>query len=243
MRTPIWTDQQLEQWTKDAYPQIAVDVNCIWARECIPTTRGISVVTLPSYVRTLRRVTWRGWTLEPQSWEELCLLTPATVFLDYPPNNAANIETSQSRPLFYAMHPTNPYDIRFYPSPDASFTVNGEPNPYAPTPNSPSCIIDYWREPDPTNTNPLISLPPYIERHTMKAYVLWKAFSAEGKGQDFQAAEYYQQKYEFLIAEFRSINEGCFVAKKYSLGDGMLDPDNYRYPRPTLSPRFERTIF
>jgi len=243
MRTPIWTDQQIDQWKTDAIGQIAVDLRCIWQRECVPTTRGISVLTLPPYVRTLQRVTWRGKSLEPQSWEELQMLTPATVFLDYPPNTAANVESSVSRPLFYAMHPTNPYDIRFFPCPDESFSVSGEPNPYSPQVNTPSCIIDYWREPDTTGANPVISLPSYIERRTQKAYVMWKAFAAEGKGQDFQASEYYQKRYEFLIGMFRSINEGCFVSKRYSLGDGQLDPQNYRYPRPTLSPRFERTIF
>jgi len=198
-------------------------------------------MTLPPYVRRLERVTWRSRTLTPQSWEELTLLSPATVFLS--PNDSLNVETSVSKPLFYALHPTNPYDIRIYPSPNESFTTSGEPNPYAPIANSPSCIISYFREPDSTNSNPVISLPPYIARRTVKAYVLWKAFAAEGKGQDMQASQYYQDKYNFLIGSFRSINEGCFISKKYSLGDGMLDPQNYRYPKPMMGPNFERVIF
>src|SRR5674476_1167638 len=167
--------------------------------------------------------------------------SPGTVFLA--PGSSANIETSVSRPLFYAMHPTNPYDIRLHPCPNESFTVSGEPDPYSPIPNSPSCIIDYWREPDITGTNPLISLPPYISRRTQKAYVMSVAFAAEGKGQDGDASNYYDKKYQFLLSQFRAINEGCFISKKYSLGDGMLDPQNYRYPRPMLGPNFERTIF
>lgn len=241
--TTIWTDQQLTQWEQDAYGQIAIDVNCIWQRECLATVAGVSVITLPSYVRTVRRVTWRGRSLEPQSWEEMTLLTPATVFLHYPPNTAANVESSRSRPLFYSQHPTNIYDMRLYPCPDESFTTTGLADPYAPTPYAPACVIEFWREPDPTNSNPIISLPPYIARRTMKAYVLSKAFAAEGKGQDLQAAQFYKMKYQFLIDKFRSINEGCFIGKKYSLGDGMLDPQSFRYPKPFLSPRFERTIF
>jgi hypothetical protein len=239
----IWTDDQLTQWTQDAHGQIAVEISCIWARECVPTTAGVAVLTLPAYVRSLMRVTWRGRTLTPQSWEELTLLTPATVFLDYTSTLNQTNTNSTSKPLFYALHPTNPYDIRIYPSPNESFTVAGEPNPYAPTFNSPSCIITYFREPDPTNSNPIISLPPYISRRTVKAYVLWKAFAAEGKGQDLDASQFYQNKYNFLISTFRSINEGCFVSKKYTLGDGMLDPQNYRYPKPMMGPNFERVIF
>src|ERR1035437_6234314 len=163
----IWTDSQINQWSVDAIGQIATDVNCVWARECLQVTAGVSVYTLPDYVRTLRRVTWRGRSLEPASWEELQMLNPATVFLSL--GSSANIESSQSKPLFYAMHPTNPYDIRLCPTPNESFTSSGEPNPYAPIPNSPSCIIDYWRAPD-SSGNPIISLPQYIERRTQKAY-------------------------------------------------------------------------
>jgi hypothetical protein len=237
----LWSDQQLALWSSDALSDIAVNVPCIFARECLAVTTGRSVYTLPTYVRTLRRVTWRGRTLDPASWEELQLLSPATVFLSL--GSSANIETSVSRPLFYAMHPTNPYDIRLYPCPNESFITSGEPDPYSPTPNSPSCIIDYWREPDTTGLNPVISLPPYIARRTQKAYVLSVAFAAEGKGQDSQASNYYDQKYQFLLSQFKSINEGCFVSKKYSLGDSMLDPQSFRYPKPMLGPNFERTIF
>ena len=237
----IWSDQQLAQWSQDAIGQLAIEVNCIWCRECVPVTVGVSVITLPNYVRTLRRVTWRGRTLDAENWEELTMLGPATVFLAA--NSTGNIETSLSKPLYYAMHPTNPYDIRFYPTPNESFTSSGEPNVYAPQVNTPSCIIDYYREPDTTNTNPIVSIPPYILRRTQKAYVGWKAFSAEGKGQDLKAASYYHMKYLFLLDKFRSINEGCFVGKKYSIEDGMLTIDGFRYPRPMLPSNFERIVY
>ena len=237
----IWTDAQLALWAADAIGQLAIEVNCIYARECIPTTQGVSVVTLPSYVRTVRRITWRGKSLDAENWEELTMLGPATVFLAA--GSPANVETSQSRPLYYAMHPTNPYDIRFYPTPDESFTAQGETNVYSPQVNTPSCIVDYYREPDTTNSIPTISVPSYILRRTQKAYVLWKAFSAEGKGQDLKAASYYQMKWNFLVGQFRAINEGCFVGKKYAIDDGMLSIDGFRYPRPMLPSNFERVNF
>lgn len=237
----IWSDQQLAQWSQDAIGQLAIEVNCIWCRECVPVTVGVSVITLPNYVRTLRRVTWRGRTLDAENWEELTMLGPATVFLAA--NSTGNIETSLSKPLYYAMHPTNPYDIRFYPTPNESFTSSGEPNVYAPQVNTPSCIVDYYREPDTTNTSPTISIPAYILRRTQKAYVGWKAFASEGRGQDLRAASYYQMKWTFLIEQFRKINEGAFVGKKYAVEDGMLTIDGIRYPRPMLPPQFERVHF
>jgi hypothetical protein len=238
---PIWSDAYLVALSAEAIGQISIDVNAIFARECLLIQQGQSVYTLPNYVRTLRRVTWRGRTLDAENWEELTMLTPATVFVGMgSPNNE---ETSQSKPLYYAMHPTNVYDIRLYPTPNESFSNQGEPNVYAPTFNSPSCIIDYYREPDTTNTNSVISLPPYILRRTQKAYVLWKAFAQEGPGQSMKISGYYMMKYNFLIEQFRAINEGCFMGKRYAIEDGMLAINNFRYPRPMLPANFERIIF
>jgi hypothetical protein len=140
------------------------------------------------------------------------------------------------------MHPTNPYDIRLYPTPNETFSIIGF-NPYAPQVNQSNCIVDFYRVPDYTNSNPAISLPPYILRRTQKAYVLWKAFAAEGKGQDLKASQYYGAKYDFLVEQFRKINEGAFVGKKYTVDDGMLSIDNFRYPRPLLPSQFERVQF
>ena len=79
----IWSNQFLAQLEADAIGQIAIDVNCIYARECLVTTAGIPVITLPSlvYIGTVRRITWRGRSLDAVNWEEMTMLTPATVFV------------------------------------------------------------------------------------------------------------------------------------------------------------------
>lgn len=234
----IWSEAFIESLAAEAVGQIAIDVNCIWARECVATTQGISVIRLPNYVRTLSRITWRGWSLDPVGWDGLLALTPATVFAatDSPDTNTDN--TVQGRPLYYAMHPTNPYDIRLFPTPNESFTIGGESDPYSPTTNSSSCIISYWRKPD--EATPLTSLPSYILRRTQKAFVLWHAFAAEGPGQNLKASVYYKRRYEFLVNRFRLINEGCFIGKRYVVDDGTLSLEGYVWPKPTLPPNFER---
>lgn len=237
----IWTDDFLSQLSTDAEQQINKDIQCIFYRFCLATTAGTSVYTLPDFVRSIIRITWRGYGLDPENWEELTLLTPATVFVA--PGSSQNVETSQSRPLYYAMHPTNPYDIRVYPTPNESFLDNAE-DPYSPAPNGPSCIISCYRSIDPTFTDPTSVLPLYIDRRTRKAYVLWKAFAAEGPGQNLNASKFYQQKYQFLIDQFRKINDGAYIGKIYGIDDrGLLTSDGFRYPRPTLNPNFERVVF
>ncbi len=231
---PIWTDAFLNQLATDAENKIVADVPCLFHRFCLVTTAGQSVYTLPPYVKGVRRVTWRGRKVEPLNWEQFVLLTPATVVV----NNATRIESSNSRPQWYTRHPTNVQDLRFFPSPDESFDGTGDPM----SPDvGPTCIISCWRFVD--ISNPLASLPFYIDQRTRKAYILWKAFEQEGVGQDTRAAMYYKELYSFLIGQFKLINDGAFVSKKYSLGDNMFGLENYRYPKPILPPRFERIIY
>lgn len=231
----IWTDDYLNQLAIDAEQQINQDLQCIYFKECFPVTQGTSVYTLPSYIRSIDRITWRGKRLDPVNWEDMQLLGPATV--------GGYIETSQSRPLFYSMHPSATYAIRFYPTPDESFTDTGD-TPYSPTVNAPACIISSWRTTDDTGADPTLLLPTYIDRRTRKAYVAWKAFMAEGPGQNLKASAYYKTKYDFLINQFRSINEGCFIGQQYALDDeGSMEVGGFRYPRPTLPPNFPRTIY
>lgn len=232
----IWTDDFLNGLAAAAERQIVIDVPCIFQIMSLPTIQGVSVYTLPDFIKGIRRITWLGRKIEPLMWEQFVLLTPATVFVA--PGSSSNIETANSRPQWYALHPTNVKDIRFFPTPDLTFS--GTDDPYSPSPTS-GCLIAYNSY---INTSsPLTSLPPYIDRRTRKAYILWKAFEQEGPGQNTKAAGYYKNLYYFLIEQFKLINDGCFVSKKYTLGEGLYQLENYRYPKPLLPPNFERVIY
>lgn len=233
----IWSDDFLNQLEEDAHQQINQDVQCVFEKSYFPTTKGLSLYTLPSFVRSVRRITWLGKRLDPVSWDELIALSPATVAVN---QSQFSEESVVSRPLYYAMHPTNPYAIRFFPTPDLSLPASGG-NPYATIANEQFCCLSYWRTTDESSDK--TSLPQYIARRTKKSYILGKAYEAEGKGQNLAASKYYLGKYSRLIKRFIAINTGCFVGKKYTLGDGLLELNAYRYPRPTLNPNFERVIF
>lgn len=236
----IWTDAFLNKLQTDAQQYILDEVNCLLHRFYLPITEGTSVYTLPSFVRSIRRVTWLGRQLEPLSWDELTIITPATVVA----NSQNRIETSISRPQWYARHPTNIYDIRLYPTPDETFDQSpSNDDPYSPILNEPHCTISCWRFVDDTGTIPNAQLPPYILRRTVKAYVLWKAFEKEGTGQNLIASKFYKSKLDFLINNFRLVNDGCFVSKKYSLGDGDNGLENFRYPKPIWPANFERVLY
>lgn len=228
----IWSTDYLAQLDIDAGNQISTDLNCIYNRKCFAVQTGKSVYTLPEKLRSLLRITWRGYKLEPINWEDFTLLSPTSVYLD----NTNKIEVSNSRPYYYTIHPTNLFDIRFFPTPNETFTAIGDA--FSPD-RGPKCIISYYQLIDTSAA--ITSLPAYINRRTRKAYVLWQAFIAEGPGQNLRAGEYYRAKYQYLISRFRAINSGCYISKKYVLGDAISTLENYRYPRPVLPSNFPRS--
>ena len=241
----IWSDAQLTQWSTDAEQDIEKRIpSLIYYRFLLNVVQGISVYTLPNFVRTVSRVTWLGRKLDPVNWDELTYLTPATAVLN--DNQPDTVPTVIGRPLYYAKHPTNPYDIRIYPTPNLTLSSSSGLDPYAPYPETQTpqaCIVACWRNIDSTFTDPTSLLPNYIDRRTRKAYVLWKAFSAEGKGLNARASKYYQKLYEYLIQQFIMINQGAYIGKRYAIEDGLLTIDGFRYPRPILPSQFERVIY
>jgi hypothetical protein len=241
----IWTEQFLQQLSTDAEQDINKRIpSLIYFRFCLTVTQGISVYTLPSYVRTVSRVTWLGRKLDPVNWDELIALTPATVVLNA--NQPDTVPTVIGRPLYYAKHPTHPYDIRLFPTPNLTLSSTAQ-DPYSPLPESATqnqaCIVACWRAIDSTFQDPTALLPAYIDRRMRKAYVLWKAFEAEGKGQKQIAAMYYKKIYEILIEKFIQINQGAYVSKRYAIENGALVIDGFRYPRPILPSNFEMIRF
>ena len=232
----LWTDTYLDQVLLDAAQDVNDNVNCLYHKIYVTITANVPIVTLDPIVKKVLRVTWRGRKIEPISWDDLLALAPATAIVD--PSHQVN--TQIGRPQWYAMHPTNLYDIRLFPSPSESFTNTGDP--FSPTVNEDKCCVSFWRNIDLTDAK--ASLPTYIDRRTRKAYAAWRAFEKEGRGQSSNAAMYYKKKYDWLVEQFRMINSGCFVSRKFQMGnDDVQIAEQMRYPRPMLGANFERVIY
>src|SRR5713101_149704 len=110
---PIWSQQFLDQLAQDAEQVFNEDLQFLFTRFYLPIQMGLSVYTLPNFVRTITRITYRGKQLDPLDWSDFQALTPATVWV----NSQVQVNSVNSKPLNYVMHPTNIYDIRFFPTP------------------------------------------------------------------------------------------------------------------------------
>lgn len=231
MASNIWSDTYLNQVLSDAAHDIVSQVNCLFHRFYLTTVSGTPVYTLPDKVKGIKRITWRGKELTPLSWMELESIAPGQAFV----SGAIKIEGSSSTPQFYALHPTNILDIKFYPTPNESLSATGG-DPLSPTPNEARCTISVWRSID--DSIPEATLPGYVNRRTRKAYALWRAYGKEGIGQNHKASAYYKERYKFLIGLFRKINSGAFACIRYQLDEG-LPPMGRRPTKPVLPANFE----
>lgn len=231
----IWSDTYLNQVLTDAAHDIVSQVNCLFHRFYLETTSGTPVYTLPDKVKGIKRITWRGKELTPLSWMELEALAPGNAFISV----GVNTDGTASVPQFYALHPTNILDIKFYPTPNESLSSTGG-DPFSPTPNEERCTISCWRAID--DSIPEATLPGYVNRRTRKAFALWRAYGKEGIGQNSKASMYYQKRYKLLIDLFRKINGGTFACIRYAFDEG-LPPMGRRPAKPVLPPNFEQVRY
>jgi hypothetical protein len=228
MSVLIWQDSYLNRLASDGEQDIVNRVPCLFHRFPLDIISGQSVYTLPVKTSRIRRITWLGIKLDPITFDDLCKMNPNFVWA----SSTNKIDIPLGRPLYYTLHPTNLNDIRFYPCPDTSITYDST-NVYGAGTNT-NVIISCFRNIDGTDST--AQLPDYIYRRAIKAYVLWKAYNAEGKGQNLKTSEYYRNKYEYYVNHFIKLNSDAFVTKKYSLYN------SYRLStkpaRPVLPPNY-----
>jgi len=250
----IFSNEYLETLYADAETEITNSLNCIYYRYPLEIVANQSIYILDTLVRGVKRVTWKGKLLTPISFQELCILNPAFVVLQesgvsggggyfdpayFDPayfdettdidSFVGNISTTGT-PLYYCLYPNGYRNICFYPTPSEAITLTTTEDVYGADING-HCVISCWRNSDEDYT-----IPDYVARRTKKAYVMYKAFAIEGKGQDLNASRYYKAKFDYLIEYFKSINEGVFVAKKYQLTGGTFQRS--RLARPVLPSSF-----
>lgn len=208
---PIWEDSYLNTLLEEAETYIVSTLGCIFDRFSFEVVADQAVYTLPSYVNRIVRVTWKGKKLYPLTFQEFCLLNPASAIVD----GSTGVTSPSSIPLYYVKHPTNYYDIRLYPTPGESLAAITSDLFGANI--ATGVIVSCYRDQD-TSVD-YLKLPRFIIRRVKKAYVLSRAFAKEGKGQNIQAAQYYSRKLELLMEALKVINSNVFLGKVHILND------------------------
>lgn len=212
MSEQFWSPEYLSQLRNDGEADIARRLCPIYARYSLSVTSGTGTYTLQSQTREIRSITWKGHKVEPLVNQEEAILL-----------DQKYEDTQLGRPKFYLIGFDGLYKIRFIPLPDETISSD-DTNLFDRTGISSRVIISYYRLPERSST--VYSIPDYLARRTVKPYVLSKAFSAEGKGQNLKAAAYYNRKYEILLNLYSSLKHKYFSRHEYAIG-----PDLTRFSR------------
>lgn len=182
----------------------AVEYPCIIKRISLTVTSGVALATLPDDVKSIKRITWKGYKLDP---------LPQRNFREVFQN-----ATQTGRPFWYVFNNVGQNVIQLFPAPNEDLPLGsnlfdsltglfddqqglfdsftganlGTDLFGANIPNC--CIVEYYQIPDFVNA----TIPNYFRRRLLKSYVLRGCFNIEGQGQNRKASEYYKNRWRFL---------------------------------------------
>jgi len=162
--------------------------------------------TLPDDIVSIKRVTWKGFKLDP---------LPQRNFREVFQN-----ASQQGRPFWYVFNNVGQNLIQLFPTPNEALPINSGSTLFdshgglfddasglfdAATginlgtqlwgANIPNCfIVEYYQAPDFDTA----IIPPYIRRRLLKSYVMRGCFNMEGQGQNRKASAYAKEKWRML---------------------------------------------
>lgn len=214
---PIWSDSYLQQLVNDGETDIVNKISPIFERDSLAVTSGTGTYVLPAFIMKMLQVTWKGDVLEQIVIDDLRSLDP-------------KYRTNTGKPVAYSWSQDGYKTIRFFPVPNE--TIGADDTNIYGSDIANRVILSYFRSPDTSQST--LQIPEYMGRRAVKPYVLWKAFKAEGIGQNLRASEYHQRKYEQMIAMYKTIKSRYYSPKKFP------PLQNFRISR--LRPELQRDV-
>lgn len=176
------TTSTIDRLSGEGENNFTVEYPCIIKRVSLATTSGQPLITLSDDVKSIRRLTWKGFKLDP---------LPSRNFREVFQN-----ATQTGRPFWYVFNNIGQNIIQLFPAPNETLTAvttnlygNEIPN---------RLIVEYYMTPDFT-TN---IIPTYFRRRLLKSYVLRGAYGIQGQGRNMKASLYYKDKWRKLKQQY-----------------------------------------
>jgi len=178
---------------------------------------GISfsnIFTLPDDVISIRRITWRGYKLDP---------LPQRNFREVFQN-----ATQQGRPFWYVFNQVGQNLVQLFPTPNENLAA-------ATTDLWGSAIgncfmIEYYRAPDFIN----YTIPNYFRRRLLKSYVLRGCFNIEGQGQNRKASQYFKERWRMQKESYGLLMRSLHNKPRKLVVNGISS--SYYFPGAPLLP-------
>lgn len=176
---PLFNTATISRFAAEGESDFNDEFPSILHRVALASTVGQSLFVLPSDVKSVRRVTWKGFKLDP-----------------LPHRNFREVfqsATQQGKPFWYVYNNVGQNIIQLFPAANEVLTSTST-DLYSSTDIGTKCIIEYFRNTDSAS----YTVPAFFRRRLLKSYVLRACFNIEGKGQNAKASAYFKNKYKML---------------------------------------------
>lgn len=219
----IWDDTFITTLINEGEVDIFDVINLVWIRFSIPILTGVGTYQINNTIKAITRMTYRGFKVDMLTQKELALLSPV-------------YRTQQTRPRWATLQFEGYSTLRLYPVPTENLPIiTGDSWIYTDSQILNSFVVSAYVYVNESNTN--LSLPDYYGRRIIKLFVLWKAYSAEGLGQNLQIASYYKKRYLAQRQKIIQANTLVYANKERTLSDIAIQRP-WRKARPILPPNF-----
>lgn len=185
----LWTDDFLTRVENEGEVEISHRVKCIFFRYSFTIVADTSIYTLPTGITDILSITWLGIKLDQ--------FNPNIHSFDVRPHSVA----TSSKPSFYLVNPYDTDKIRFYPTPDTSYSAVSDAGLITGAGIESGVCLSGFKVAD----NSTYRVPSWLRTQLTGYYRDYRKYLLEGKGQSLQAAQYYKRLFNSSVEAFNSI--------------------------------------
>jgi hypothetical protein len=178
----LFSTAKLQKLYNQGEEHVSHDRHFLVDRISLSLVQGQAKYTLPDYVESIKRITYRGMKLDPLSNRNL--------------RDSFQGATQQGEPFWYVYNNIGLNQIQLFPVPSQSLAaaVSGLWDTAIPT----SFVIEFYRITD----NATFVIPPYLKPQLLKSYVAMKCSSIDGAGLTLKMRQYYEQRWDAKEKDF-----------------------------------------
>lgn len=180
---PLFDTPTIKRWFEQGENEISVDRPFLTDRLSIAMVANTNVYTLPDYVISIRRITWRGMKLDP-----------------LPHRNFREVfqsATQKGRPFWYVYNNIGQNQIQLFPGPQENI-AQVTSSLYVGANIKSGFVVEFYRATD----NNLFVIPAYARRQLLKSYTGKMVYSIEVSGQNIKLAKYFGVRWENWKKDF-----------------------------------------
>lgn len=216
--TQLYSSANITRFAQDAEDQFNQEYPCIIDRIGISIVSGTSTYTLDPSVTNIKRITYRGYKLDPLPQRDL-----RQYFMS---------GTQQGRPYWYIFNNVGQMKIQLFPVPQE--TIAAPVSGLWGSSISSTVIVEYYR----TSNYTTKTIPTFIGRRLKKAYVLKRCFEIDSKGSNVKASKYWTARWDGLVEMYGQALEDLVGKPRNLVTSPSRHPFGFTPPLPINPVRY-----